>query len=409
MKLSFISLIPVLLCGCLLSPDVGDNTPKTKTGSVEINVRLNKTTAALSKVASADTIFRLDSLYIKLTCPGQTTINTSLAVSGRADSSNISVATQTYTGLAPLRTWKANFISLDTVFNLQATAQTGSTSSTIKLNSGASAVDNAYTGMGVQIISGTGIGQVRHISGYVGSTKVATVSTNWTTTPTNTSVFRIYLKDTVHVDSVSFVVNPGDTAMVSKTLNARYSILRIRVKSDSAALVPNAVKKVRFKVDGTVRDSVTLNSKTFDQLLTYKYLTPNTNHTVLVQVFDIAGVTRGYERSKVINIPSNKDTTVSLDTTIRTSTAQSGSTTSTIKLDASASAVNDDYSGMVVKITSGTGVGQYRNITDYVASTKVATISPNWTTTPTNTSQFQIFYSLRKCDNSDANLPGCTP
>lgn len=43
-----------------------------------------------------------------------------------------------------------------------------------------------------------------------------------------------------------------------------------------------------------------------------------------------------------------------------------------------------------VCIILGTGKGQCRDITDFVASTEVASVSPNWTTTPDNTSQYYI-------------------
>ena len=72
----------------------------------------------------------------------------------------------------------------------QGTAQAGA-ASTITLAAGASAVNNAYNGMAVEILSGTGLGQKRTISGYVGSTRVATVSVAWTTQPDATSVYRI--------------------------------------------------------------------------------------------------------------------------------------------------------------------------------------------------------------------------
>jgi len=71
------------------------------------------------------------------------------------------------------------------------TAQTGSTSNTIKLDSGASSINNVYVGAIVEITDGTGAGQVRTIVGYNGTTKVATVNANWVTTPDNTSTFAI--------------------------------------------------------------------------------------------------------------------------------------------------------------------------------------------------------------------------
>lgn len=75
--------------------------------------------------------------------------------------------------------------------------------------------------------------------------------------------------------------------------------------------------------------------------------------------------------------------------TIRSNTAQAGAA-GTITLDASASATDDFYNDNVILLTGLTGVGQIRGITDYVGATKVATIKPNWATTPDATTTFAI-------------------
>lgn len=74
---------------------------------------------------------------------------------------------------------------------------------------------------------------------------------------------------------------------------------------------------------------------------------------------------------------------------IRNGTAQAGAA-GTITLDASANATDDFYNNQLVVLVGGTGVSQARFITDYVGSTKVATISPNWITNPDATSVFLI-------------------
>ena len=83
---------------------------------------------------------------------------------------------------------------------------------------------------------------------------------------------------------------------------------------------------------------------------------------------------------------------------IRANTAQAGAA-GTITLDASASAVDDFYLSAIVYITGGTGIGQARFITDYVGSSKVASISPNWATNPDNTSTFAILPVASVLDN----------
>lgn len=52
-------------------------------------------------------------------------------------------------------------------------------------------IDNYYKNMRIEIISGTGAGQLRRITQYAGDTKIATVDTAWTTTPDATSVYSI--------------------------------------------------------------------------------------------------------------------------------------------------------------------------------------------------------------------------
>lgn len=74
---------------------------------------------------------------------------------------------------------------------------------------------------------------------------------------------------------------------------------------------------------------------------------------------------------------------------LRHNTAQAGAST-TITLDASASATNDWYNGCVLMVIAGTGAGQSRVITDYVGSTKVATIHKAWATNPSSDSVFII-------------------
>lgn len=70
------------------------------------------------------------------------------------------------------------------------TAQAGA-ASTITLAATASATNDLYKGAMVKITSGTGSGQARRITGYVGSTKVATVERAWATNPDATSVYGV--------------------------------------------------------------------------------------------------------------------------------------------------------------------------------------------------------------------------
>ncbi len=72
-------------------------------------------------------------------------------------------------------------------------AQAGAATS-ITLSTMASASDDFYNNYYITIVEGTGAGQIRQITDYVGSTKVATVAT-WTTNPDTTSVYKILMAD----------------------------------------------------------------------------------------------------------------------------------------------------------------------------------------------------------------------
>jgi hypothetical protein len=75
------------------------------------------------------------------------------------------------------------------------TAAAGS-GTTITLDAGASATNSFYNNDLILLTGGTGAGQARFISAYVGSTQVATVAT-WATNPDNTTTFAILPFDAV--------------------------------------------------------------------------------------------------------------------------------------------------------------------------------------------------------------------
>ena len=73
-----------------------------------------------------------------------------------------------------------------------------------------------------------------------------------------------------------------------------------------------------------------------------------------------------------------------------TGTATAGASNS-ITLEGSASATDDAYNGLILRITGGTGSGTVAIITDYVGATKVASLRPlGSAVTPDNTSAYSI-------------------
>jgi hypothetical protein len=75
-------------------------------------------------------------------------------------------------------------------------------------------------------------------------------------------------------------------------------------------------------------------------------------------------------------------------------TASAGATR-TITLPSSASngtvsRRDDEYIGLLIEITGGTGVGQVKRITDYNGTTRVATVDSDWNTVPDSTSTYSM-------------------
>jgi hypothetical protein len=71
------------------------------------------------------------------------------------------------------------------------TCQAGSTSNTIVLDAGASAIDGSYDPSTIALVEGTGAGQCRNILQYDGATRTAAVDRDWKVTPDATSEFII--------------------------------------------------------------------------------------------------------------------------------------------------------------------------------------------------------------------------
>lgn len=178
------------------------------------------------------------------------------------------------------------------------TAQAGGGAVLITLAASASATNDIYNDGYVTIIGGTGAGQTRQITDYVGSTKVATVDEAWATEPDSTSIY---------------IIEPGSR-------------------------LPSL-------------------AEVWDALIE--------NHT--------SGGSFGEALQP-----------------LRRGTAQGGGS-NTITLDSLASSVNDIYVGARVVILSGTGAKQSAIITDYVGSTKVATVGQTWATQPDNSSVFALY------------------
>ncbi len=96
---------------------------------------------------------------------------------------------------------------------------TGGAASTITLQVGSSAVDSFYTNRMIRITGGTGAGSVGLITGYVGATRVATVSVAWAVAPASGSTYSI---DTNPIEHWSGIAD--ETAIVVSRENGAISL-----------------------------------------------------------------------------------------------------------------------------------------------------------------------------------------
>jgi len=131
--------------------------------------------------------------------------NVALVKAGPADTSDAGYGMKRYQDAND--TGSGDVVS--TMAYYSGTARTGSTATTIVLDTGASAVNDFYKDMWISITGGTGVNQVRRIKTYNGTTKVATLYStadqaaadpqpvpvegmDWTTIPDATSTFSLY-------------------------------------------------------------------------------------------------------------------------------------------------------------------------------------------------------------------------
>lgn len=123
------------------------------------------------------------------------------------------------------------------------TAQAGTTT-TITLDSGASATDGSYVGHSLILISGTGSTSARQVTAYNGTTKVATVNRAWGTAPNNTTVFVIRRQLVPLIDAnTSAVDTAGTTTLLGRLTGTRAGYLDNLTNLGTSIVLPAGTVK----------------------------------------------------------------------------------------------------------------------------------------------------------------------
>lgn len=199
--------------------------------------------------------------------------------------------------------------------------------------------------------------------------------------------------------------------MKQEFLKGKTGTIRMTDYEDNRPRVPTSALITLFNPYGKeiqAQASATVNSTTGE--MTYSLTATHTVDLGLnfraVWQYVVSGVTYYEEqlfdvvRSK-LSIPiTDEDLYDELNSLRKSNAQESGTATSaasTTLVDTINLKQDDDYwTGGQVEILAGTGVGQVRDITDFVQSTGTITVSPAWTTTPDTTSVFRVVRSFTK-------------
>ena len=182
---------------------------------------------------------------------------------------------------------------------------------------------------------------------------------------------RMYVfKDGVQITNINGSGNPYLTTSITA---AMLSSIVWTQSADTMIIVQENLAPQRL-VRGATDASWTVSGITFDSIPKHAFtLTTVVNNSETLTPSAVSG-------NITLTTTSSKHDT---------GTAQAGAST-TITLKSSSSSTDDYFNGLYITITGGTGAGQIRIITDYVGSTKVATVDSAWTTAPNSTSTYSI-------------------
>lgn len=159
----------------------------------------------------------------------------------------------------------------------------GAASTTATLTAGAVATDAYYVDAMLVIRSGTGAGQSRVVTAYVGSTKVATVDAAWATTPDSTSGYEIIpIGRAVVVGTSSGAITSASFATDAFDANAvaTSAVAEIQANLATGLNVTSAVTSINAHTDSAVAPLATSSALSTAQ---------STMNTVSVNVSAIQG------------------------------------------------------------------------------------------------------------------------
>lgn len=309
------------------------------------------------------------------------------------------------------------------------TSQAGAAGS-ITLDASASAIDDYYNGCVVVGVLDS-LTEARVITDYVGSTKVASVTPNWNTTPDSDDTFTIYLpegRQIVQSDGVGWrgvnVATPNNSGY------PMVDTIYIGGSNSNVSVMPGSISTMNSALGGIADAAADGDPTSSDTLVAYVKQLINTlvgsagiptwpaaaapANAVSVsealrwladQVGTAGAGLTAADDAVIAAIPSAATNADAVWDEVRSGHVAAGSFgqatqtisgtataggASTITLAVGSSASDDFYNGLLICIVGGTGEGQNKFIADYTGATRVATVSGTWVTQPDNTSVYAI-------------------
>lgn len=157
----------------------------------------------------------------------------------------------------------------------QVAFATGGTASTITLPNYFSSTTDAYLGVNITISSGPSAGDFRTITAYNGTTKVATVNQNWTTTPTTATQFTLNF-DTKDIESIIYASKASypATLYAKADIDAEQGKVNGIESGDTILQNPN-VPELVFTIGNPYVETITDTSYTTQQVWRNVSFTPS--------------------------------------------------------------------------------------------------------------------------------------
>ena len=195
--------------------------------------------------------------------------------------------------------------------------------------------------------------------------------------------------------------------MKQQFLEAKTDTIRLTVYQDNRALIPTSGTIVLKKPGGGDLQASTAASidattgemtyaltathtadKDLDYRATWSYVVGGVTYTE-EQLWDVV-ISR-------LSIPiTDDDLFAELDSIRKTNMQRVGTATAGAAgtlTDTARKEADDEWTGGIIEILEGTGEGQKRSVSDFVQTTGVVSVSPNWITNPDTTSVYRIVKS----------------